>query len=38
MRAVVVSSAPEFQMSDVNLHLLEEAAGALLSRRIGVEA
>jgi hypothetical protein len=37
MRAVVVSSAPEFQRSDVNLHLVEEAARALVTRRIGVE-
>jgi hypothetical protein len=38
MRAVVVSSAPECQMSDVKLHLVEEAARALVTRRIGVEA
>ena len=38
MRTAIVSSAPKFQMSDLNLHLVEEAAPAPVTRRIGVEA
>jgi hypothetical protein len=38
MRPAIVSSAAKFQMSDLNLHLVEEAAPALVTRRIGIEA